>query len=372
LSGVALWTTDIGGYNGGDPDDPTFQDLIVRWFQFGAFSPLFRLHGHRAGGPPSDSCGPTNGDNEVWNLAKEATHYNGIVRVMELRENLRGYVAQINQETASTGLPMIRPMIVQWPTDSGVQGADVEDQFMFGPDWLVAPVTTYQATNRSVYLPLLSDYNTWIYFYSGTDFGPGGKRVTVNTPINEFPLFYSRSTSKPAFYNATNFWSSERNDSVLCLGGECYTDNSPTDDGHYSPLFVDSVGVVASPTNTLNISGVAYNLVALQLYYSPTHVDNFVATNTSAPDNTYSISFNDGFVLATQAPGTLPLQVWFKNYDGKDKWDYLTVASDAGLNWAKTNGYDYKWTTGYIFPPGYVGSYYTPLAQEGEFLKSAY
>ena len=54
MSGVALWTTDIGGYSGGDPADPEFQELIVRWFQFGAFCPLFRLHGARGGGPPAD------------------------------------------------------------------------------------------------------------------------------------------------------------------------------------------------------------------------------------------------------------------------------------------------------------------------------
>ena len=63
--------TDIGGYHSGDPASADFQQLIVRWFQFGAFSPIFRLHGHRAGGPPANECGPTNGDNEVWNLAKE-------------------------------------------------------------------------------------------------------------------------------------------------------------------------------------------------------------------------------------------------------------------------------------------------------------
>ena len=62
MSGVALWTTDIGGYRGGDPSKPEFQELITRWFQFGAFSPLFRLHGHRDGGPPSNECGGTNGD----------------------------------------------------------------------------------------------------------------------------------------------------------------------------------------------------------------------------------------------------------------------------------------------------------------------
>jgi alpha-D-xyloside xylohydrolase len=139
MSGPALWTTDIGGYNGGNPADPVFQDLIVRWFQFGAFSPLFRLHGHRAGGPPDDpTCGGTNGDNEVWNLATEPAHYDGIVAVMRLRENLRGFTAKINAQAAATGMPMIRPMFLQWPQDAGCQGADVEDQVRAAPG---APVT---------------------------------------------------------------------------------------------------------------------------------------------------------------------------------------------------------------------------------------
>jgi alpha-D-xyloside xylohydrolase len=102
-----------GGYWGGNPADPQFQELIVRWFQFGAFCPLFRLHGHRDGGPPSDDCGGTNGDNEVWNLAPDPAHYAGIVAVMHLRENLREYVADINAVTAATGMPMSRAMFLQ-------------------------------------------------------------------------------------------------------------------------------------------------------------------------------------------------------------------------------------------------------------------
>jgi alpha-D-xyloside xylohydrolase len=126
VSGVALWTTDMGGYWGGDAKDPVFQDLIVRWFQFGAFCPLFRLHGHRAGGPPSDSCGDTNGDNEVWNLAADDTRYNAIAAVMRLREQLRQYVADINLVTATTGMPMVRPMFMAFANDPACQGPDVE------------------------------------------------------------------------------------------------------------------------------------------------------------------------------------------------------------------------------------------------------
>ena len=153
LSGVALWTTDIGGYSGGDPDDPVFQELIVRWFQFGAFCPLFRLHGERKGGPPADQCGGTGGDNEVWSLARDPQHYTAIRQVMELRESLRGYVAAVNRETVETGLPMVRPLFLQFPEDPECQGPAVEGHFLLGPDWLVAPVTRMGARTWQVYLP---------------------------------------------------------------------------------------------------------------------------------------------------------------------------------------------------------------------------
>ena len=73
LSRIPLWATDNGGYIGGDPDKPAFQELIVRWFQFGAMCPLFWLHGYRGGTsiPPPNQCGPANGENEVWNRAKD-------------------------------------------------------------------------------------------------------------------------------------------------------------------------------------------------------------------------------------------------------------------------------------------------------------
>lgn len=204
LSLQGAWTTDIGGYTGGDPSSPDFQELIVRWFQFGAVSPVMRLHGHRAGGPPADACGGTNGDNEVWNLAKDAAHYDAIVAALRLRESLRGYVAAVNAEHASTGMPMMRPMLLAWPGDPGCQGADVEDQFMFGPDWLVAPVTAPAAAGgsaRSVYLPSLAGVPnaTWVYWWNQTSVGAGGARVSLPTPLGEFPLFrLARGWPSPA------------------------------------------------------------------------------------------------------------------------------------------------------------------------------
>lgn len=179
-----------GGYLGGDPTDPTFQELIVRWFQFGAFCPLFRLHGKRTGGPPADACGDTFADNEVWTLAPAPDHYAAMVSVMRARESLRNYTAEINAVAAATGLPMVRPMFLAFPDDPECGLPSSEDQFMFGPSWLVAPVYEQGASNRSVYLPLLPAGHGWTYYFSGAGLGAGGARVTLATPIGEFPLLF--------------------------------------------------------------------------------------------------------------------------------------------------------------------------------------
>ena len=141
--------------------------------------------------PLHPTCaGGTNGDNEVWNLAQDPAHYDAIAAVMRLREGLRGYVSALAAEHAATGMPLMRPMLLQWPSDEGCQGPDAEDQFMFGPDWLVAPVYAYGAANRSVYLPSLQGTNlTWTYWWGQTSYGSGGQRITMQTPIGEFPLF---------------------------------------------------------------------------------------------------------------------------------------------------------------------------------------
>jgi alpha-D-xyloside xylohydrolase len=194
VSGIPLWTTDIGGYGGGNPDTPYFQELIVRWFQFGAFSPLFRLHGHRGGksAPPSNQCGPTNGDNEVWNLAKDPEHYAAIEKVMMLREDLRNYVKQINDQSVATGVPMMRPMFFQFPDDPVCAGNQAEKQFMLGPDWLISPVTASNATTWPAYLPKLDAQHEWVYWWNQTVVkGPGWINIDT-TAIADFPLFLSR------------------------------------------------------------------------------------------------------------------------------------------------------------------------------------
>lgn len=200
LTHQGMWTSDIGGYNGGNTSDPMFGELIVRWFQFGAFSSIMRLHGHRVNGGICTECGCTNGDNEIWTLAQNPTAYNAMVDAVNIRENLRNYVAQIQLEYVETGIPLIRPMFMEFFNDPVCQTAAVEDQYMFGSNWLVAPVYTYQATNRTLYLPTPPAGAVWIYFFNQTVVN-GGQWLTVPTPLDEFPLFFlsiTNATETPA------------------------------------------------------------------------------------------------------------------------------------------------------------------------------
>ena len=267
---------------------------------------------------------------------------------MRLRENLRQYVSDINAVAASTGYPMIRPMMLEYPLDPACQGADVEDQFMFGPSWLVAPVYSYQAASRSVYLPALPPNNIWVYFFGEVPMGAGGSRITVpTTNITEFPLFFIRPTVPPqpaALGQATQYFSAERNDTVLCVDSQCTSANQPGQDGHYAQQRIEGWALLADDgTGHANINGTSYPLLPLTLYYSFTHTDNLVTTNTTLPDKSYSAAggatvFANGFTLGAAAPGALPLQLWLKTFSGASQ-DYLSVASPAGVAYAQANGY---------------------------------
>ncbi|WP_432843024.1 glycoside hydrolase family 31 protein [Dactylosporangium sp. CA-092794] len=177
LSGMPWWTTDIGGFHGGDPADPRYRELLVRWFQFGAFCPLFRLHGHREPRTEKAGVGVAGGPNEVWSYGAEV--YAVLTRFLWLRERLRPYL----HEQLRTGLPLLRPLLLEFPGDPAAW--DVDDAFLFGRDLLVAPVTAAGARERAVYLPAGA---TWTHTDSGTTF-PGGRRVTVDAPLARIPLF---------------------------------------------------------------------------------------------------------------------------------------------------------------------------------------
>jgi alpha-D-xyloside xylohydrolase len=180
MSGIPWWNTDIGGFEGGDHESPVYRELLVRWFQYAAFTPVFRLHGDRAPQTPMGHD-KTGGPNEVWSYGAEA--YALIRDVLELRERLRPYVQRQMDTASATGAPPMRPLFVDFPHDA--ESWTIEDAFLLGPDLLVAPVTDYGARTRSVYLPGGARWaNSWT-----EEKHDGGQWLEVESPIDYIPVF---------------------------------------------------------------------------------------------------------------------------------------------------------------------------------------
>jgi alpha-D-xyloside xylohydrolase len=194
LAGIPLWTTDIGGFHRGNPRQDSFRELLVRWFQWGAFCPVMRLHGDRE--PQQPQHGTSEGatclsgaPNEVWSYGEEV--YRICVKYMRIREQLRDYIRELMKEAHEKGTPVMRPLFFEFPSD--VQAWSVEDQYMFGPKYLCAPVLFPGQKKRSVYLLP----GTWTSFKDGGISSRnesvathiGGTTVEVDCPIESMPVF---------------------------------------------------------------------------------------------------------------------------------------------------------------------------------------
>jgi alpha-D-xyloside xylohydrolase len=188
MAGIPWWTTDIGGFHGGDPSDPAFQEVLVRWFQYGAFCPVMRLHGDRMphqkplGTERGGRC-PSGGDNEVWSFGEEA--YEICKKYLFLRERMRPYTEKTMTQAHEKGTPVMRPLFYGYPQDS--QAWEVEDQYLYGDDILVAPVMYAGQTSRKVYLP---EGAVWTNVWTREEF-MGGQTILVDAPLDSIPLFVS-------------------------------------------------------------------------------------------------------------------------------------------------------------------------------------
>jgi len=185
ISGIPWWTTDIGGFHGGDPSDPAYQELIVRWFQYAVFCPLFRLHGDRQPRVPT-GFEMTGGPNEAWSYGDAA--FPRIAAALRLRERLRPYIHQQMQVASRQGIPPMRPLFVDFPHDPGAW--QVEDQFLFGPDLLIAPVLEPGTDVRDVYLPV---GRAWIEAGTG-DRHDGGSAIRVSLSPDRIPVFVTEGS----------------------------------------------------------------------------------------------------------------------------------------------------------------------------------
>lgn len=188
MSGIPWWHTDIGGFHGGNPEDPAYREVLVRWFQFGALSPIMRLHGNREPGTP---LGPavTGGPNEVWSYGEEAGEI--LAWYLRLRERLAPYLLTQMRVAYEEGVPPMRPLFVEFPGDA--RAWEVADAYLLGPDLLVAPVLEAGARERAVYLPVGA---RWADAWTGEAY-EGGQPVTVPAPLARIPLFLRNGARLP-------------------------------------------------------------------------------------------------------------------------------------------------------------------------------
>jgi len=189
ISGMPYWTTDIGGFiSGGNLADPNFRELFVRWFQFGAFSPIFRVHGTR-----------NPDENELWSYGPEAQKI--LVDYDTLRYRLLPYIYSQAWQVTSNRATLMRPLVMDWRTD--VEAQNTGDEYMFGPAILVSPVTQHGAVSRSVYLPQALGYDFW----TGQK-QQGSKRIETDAPLAKLPLFVRAGSIVPM--GPAMEWSTEK------------------------------------------------------------------------------------------------------------------------------------------------------------------
>jgi alpha-D-xyloside xylohydrolase len=180
LSGMPYWTTDIGGYAGGhreNTQDPSYQELYTRWFEFGTFCPIFRAHGHRI-----------NDENEVFSYGPVTPI---LVSYDKLRYRLLPYIYSLAWNVTSADGTIMRPLVMDWRNDEKVW--NIGDQFMFGPSILVSPVTQEGATSRWLYLPPAAG---WYDFWTGRE-THGDQRIEASAQLDRIPLYIKAGSILP-------------------------------------------------------------------------------------------------------------------------------------------------------------------------------
>jgi alpha-D-xyloside xylohydrolase len=178
MSGSPYWTTDIGGFF--RPEDQytsaAYHELLIRWFQFGAFCPIFRIHGYRS-------------ETEMWKYGSEVEKI--LEQYDDLRYRLLPYIYSSAWGVTDRGEVLMKALPFVFPADLSLR--DVSDQFMFGDSLLVNPVTERDATTRRVVLPA---GNNWVNFWTG-QIQRGGQTITADAPIDQMPIFVKAGSIVP-------------------------------------------------------------------------------------------------------------------------------------------------------------------------------
>lgn len=192
LCGIPWWTTDIGGFHGGNIESDDFKELLLRWFQFGTFCPVMRIHGCRQPytnlkNKAGEVREGTGADNEVWSYGEDAEKI--MVKFIHVRELMKDYIRGIMKEAHEKGTPVMRTLFYEFPDDNCW---DIYDEYMFGNEILVAPICHEHETRREVYLP---KGHSWTSAHNGEVY-EGGKTYNIDAPIDTIPVFLKDGSNK--------------------------------------------------------------------------------------------------------------------------------------------------------------------------------
>lgn len=186
LAGIPWWTTDIGGFFGANITDEKFHEVLVRWFEYGTFCPVMRLHGYRM--PYQPQQGTTGGaacvsgaPNEIWSYGDKV--YEICKKYLWIRENMRPYTRKLMKEAHEKGTPVMRPLFYDFQEDCACW--EKENQYMYGPNVMVVPVMEAGADKIGVYLPKGA---VWMNVWTKKTW-EGGQSIEVETPLDQMPLF---------------------------------------------------------------------------------------------------------------------------------------------------------------------------------------
>ena len=204
MSGTPYWTMDAGGflaekkfYEPSKADLEEWRELNSRWYQYGAFLPLFRAHGQYP-------------EREPFAIAPEGhPAYESMIYYIKLRYKLLSYNYSLGGMTYFKDYSMIRGLVMDFPNDQLVY--NINDQYMWGPSLLVNPVTTNGVTSRSIYLP---GETVWYDLYNGKSY-EGGRRIDAPAPYERIPVFVKGGSILPIGDDLQ--YTTERNQKNLTL-----------------------------------------------------------------------------------------------------------------------------------------------------------
>jgi len=179
ITGMPYWTTDIGGFfrpGKAQYIDKDYQELLIRWYQWGVFNPIFRIHGYQS-------------KTEPWNY--DSLVQTDMLKMMQMRYRLLPYIYSEAWQITKNGSTMMRPLVMDFNGDTSALNQSFE--YMFGKAILVAPVTEPNVNERNIYLPKPV---SWYNFWTGQRYD-GGQTIKTETPLDKIPLYIKAGSIIP-------------------------------------------------------------------------------------------------------------------------------------------------------------------------------